>query len=278
MNYFEIKLQDEYEFLKGTNHDIVVKCYLPENYHINGRENRKRPCMVVCPGGGYMGAYPLEGEPIAMHFLPKGFNVFTIYYSPAPNRFPTQLREVAALFDLIHKNAEKWNCDTEKIGIMGFSAGGHLAAHYSNCYNCEEIKEVLGEGKRPFCSVLCYPVVSADESLGHVASFKNLLGHTPDRDETDRFSTHKMITPDTPMAYIWHTSHDNVVDVRHSLLYAEGLSKYKIPYEMHIYPYGWHGLCTCDRETLETTDPKVLHDSEWLESLKKWIDIVFYNG
>ena len=122
-------------------------------------QSQDRPAVVVCPGGGYRRVSQREGEPIALHFLPHGYNVFVLWYSVSPNRFPTQLREVAAAMELLHENAEAWHCDTDKIAIMGFSAGGHLAAHYSNAYHWPEVREMFPRSKPGSATLLCYPVM-----------------------------------------------------------------------------------------------------------------------
>ena len=173
-----LHLKEYFSFLGDGGCDPTLSIYLPENACATemGRKNTKRPCMIVCPGGGYGMCSQRESEPIAMHFLPEGFNVFLLRYSVAPHRFPTQLREVAAVMELIYKNADEWNCDTEKVAIIGFSAGGHLAAHYSTAFDCEGVREVFPESKSVNASVLCYPVISADPKCGHLGSFYNLLG------------------------------------------------------------------------------------------------------
>ena len=184
-----LHLKDAYPFLGENGCDPTVDIYLPYNMTEMHRENRKRPCMIVCPGGGYAMCSQREAEPIAMHFLPEGFNVFVIYYSVAPHRFPTQLREVAATVELIYKNADEWNCDVSKLAIVGFSAGGHLAAHYSTMYDCKEVREVFPESKPVNASVLSYPVITADPAYGHMGSFDNLLGKTErTKEEIDYFS------------------------------------------------------------------------------------------
>ena len=127
MKHEIIHLKDYFSFLGEDGCDPTVEIYLPYNMTEMHRENDKRPCMLVCPGGGYGGCSQREEEPIALQFLSQGYNVFTITYSVAPHRFPTQLREVAALMELIYKNEDDWNCDVSKIAIIGFSAGGHLA-------------------------------------------------------------------------------------------------------------------------------------------------------
>jgi len=275
MIYEKLHLKDFYPFLDENGADPTLEIYLPYNMSEMNRQDQKRPCMVVCPGGGYGMCSQRESEAIALNFLPEGFNAFVITYSVAPHRFPTQLCEVAATMELIHKNAEKWNCDTEKIAIIGFSAGGHLAAHYSTMYDCKEVREIFPESKPVNASVLSYPVITADPSCRHTGSFLNLLGHEPDLNEIEYFSCDKKVKENTPPAFIWHTAEDNCVPVENSLLYAGALSKYKIPFELHIYPYGCHGLSTCDKETCNNPDQNVTHANAWLGSVKTWLKLIF---
>ena len=276
MKHERIKLKDVFPFLGDGGADPYLDIYLPFNMTEMRRENRKRPCMLVCPGGGYGMCSQREAEPIALHFLPEGYNVFVLYYSVAPHRFPTQLIEVAAAMELIYKNADIWNCDTDRIAIMGFSAGGHLAAHYSTVYNCEEVRKAFPESKAVNASVLCYPVISADPKNAHMGSFVNLLGHEPaEGKERDFFSCDKQVTPSAPPAFLWHTAEDGAVPAVNTLLYANALIKNKIPVEVHIYPYGNHGLSTSDAETIDDVTVYTEHVSVWLDSLKKWLRLMF---
>lgn len=275
MIYEKLHLKDFYPFLGENGADPTLELYLPYNMTEMHRENQKRPCMVVCPGGGYGMCSQRESEPIALHFLPEGFNVFVITYSVAPHRFPTQLREVAAVMELIYKNAEKWNCNTDKISIIGFSAGGHLAAHYSTMYDCKEVRQVFPESKPVNASVLSYPVITADPNCRHTGSFLNLLGHEPNQDEINYFSCDRLVKENTPPTFLWHTASDDCVPVMNSLLYSGALSKYKIPFELHIYPFGGHGLSTCDEHTCDNVDKNVAHDHAWLCAVKKWLKLIF---
>ncbi|MBQ8599425.1 MAG: alpha/beta hydrolase, partial [Oscillospiraceae bacterium] len=136
MIYEKLHLNELFPQLGQSNADPTLELYLPYNMSEMKREGQKRPCMVILPGGAYAFCSQRESEPIALHFLPEGYNVFVLTYSVAPHRFPTQLREVAAALELIYVHADDWNCDTSKVAIMGFSAGGHLAAHYSTQYDC----------------------------------------------------------------------------------------------------------------------------------------------
>ena len=275
MKHEVLHLKDYYPFLGEDGCDPTVEIYLPYNMTEMHRENDKRPCMIVCPGGGYGMCSQRESEPIALHFLPQGYNVFTITYSVAPHCFPTQLREVAALMELIYKNADVWNCDTSKIAIIGFSAGGHLAAHYSTMFDCKEVREVFPESKSVNASVLCYPVITSDPAHAHMGSFYNLLGKKDiSNEEIEYFSCDRNVKDSTPPAFIWHTAEDNCVPVMNSLLYAEALNKHKIPFELHIYPFGGHGSSTCDAQTLDTVSTGLAHANAWLSSLKIWLKLI----
>ncbi len=276
MKYEVIKLKNYFPFLGENGADPYVELYLPYNMTEMHHEKRKRPCMVVCPGGGYGMCSQRESEPIALKFLQEGFNVFVLTYSVAPHRFPTQLRQVAALMELIYKNADEWNCDTSKIAIIGFSAGGHLAAHYSTMFDCDEVRAVFPESKSVNASVLCYPVISADAVTAHMGSFENLLGHKPEnKAETDYFSCDKNVKPTTPPAFLWHTAADDCVPLKNSLLYAEALWRNKVPVELHVYPFGGHGLSTCDSQTIDDMTPVYDYNSAWIPAAKKWLELIF---
>ena len=275
MRIIEINLKEKYSVLDVADRNPTLTCYLPRNMIEMGRADEKRPCMVVCPGGGYSGCSEREAEPIALKFLNWGFNVFVLRYSCAPHRYPTQLREVAAVFEEIYSNADEWNCDTDKIGIIGFSAGGHLTAHYSNAYNCDDVREVFKDSKKPNFCVLCYPVISADETFAHKGSFINLLGEYPTGSDIEKYSCDKLVTSDTPPTFIWHTTTDQAVPVKNGLCYATALAENGVPFSLRVYPYGQHGLATCDTLTNppEALPPENLLAADWFEDLKKWIDV-----
>ncbi|MBE6802966.1 MAG: alpha/beta hydrolase [Ruminococcaceae bacterium] len=272
----KIELKKHFSFLGENGNNPTLDIYLPYNMVEMNRQNQKRPCLLVLPGGGYGMCSERESEPIAIHFLPEGFNVFVLTYSVAPNRFPTQIIEVAAAMEVIYENADKWNCDVNRIAVMGFSAGGHLAAHYSTMYDCKEVRGVFKDSKRPDASVLCYPVITSDFTTTHQGSFINLTGHnnlTPE--EAEILSCEKHVSATTPPAFIWHTAEDNVVPVENSIIYAKALAKYKIPFELHIFPFGGHGLSTCDKHTCDEVTNIITYNSAWLDDLKKWFNIIF---
>lgn len=271
-----LELKNYFDFLGASSDNPTLDIYLPFNMTEMNRQDWKRPCLLICPGGGYGMCSQRESEVIGLHFLPEGFNVFVLTYSVAPNRFPTQIREVAAAMELIYANAQEWNCDTEKIAIMGFSAGGHLAAHYSTMFDCKEVREVFPESKSVNASVLCYPVISGDFSFTHQGSILNLLGREPEnKAEEDYFSCERNVKSSTPPAFIWHTAEDGCVPVKNSLVYASALAEHNVPVELHIYPFGGHGLSTCDKHTIDNMTNIIAYDSAWLDSVKKWFRLIF---
>ena len=267
-----IALKDRFPFLGEEGRDPNVTVYLPDPMTEMGRDDRKRPCLVICPGGGYAMCSQREAEPIAFHFLPFGYNVFVLRYSVAPNRFPTQLREVAALMELIYENAEKWHCDTDRIAIMGFSAGGHLACHYSNCYNCPEVREVFPESKPVQAAVLSYPVITAHPAHRHKGSFVYLSGHAePTEEDVAKFSLENHVSSVTPPTFLWHTRTDATVPVMNSLIYTQALAVNAVPFTLHVYPAGRHGLATCDAVTSATVTPEMELAARWIDEAGKWL-------
>ena len=267
-----IHLKERFPQLAQNGCDPKLAVYLPDNMTEMGRDGHKRPCLLVCPGGGYRRVSQREGEPIALHFLPHGYNVFVLWYSVSPNRFPTQLREVAAAMELIHENAEAWHCDTGKIAIMGFSAGGHLAAHYSNAYHWPEVREMFPQSKPVNATLLCYPVITADPKHAHLGSFQNLLGKEElTQEEQNRFSCNKMVTEQTPPTFLWHTRRDQMVPVMNTLLYGQALAEHDVPFALHIYPEGVHGLATVDAVTNDALPPAAALAADWLEAARKWL-------
>lgn len=267
-----IHLKEEYDFLGKDGRDPTLTAYLPTNLAELHREDQKRPWLLICPGGAYLFCSELEQEPIALHFLPEGYNVFVLKYSTDPHRFPTQLLEVAAAFDWIVKNADRLHCDTEKSAIMGFSAGGHLTSHYVNATRIPEITRYFPDSFRPAACLLSYPVITTELEISHKNSFRFLLGEYPQGERATRFSTEKLVTKDTPPTFLWATAEDENVPVENSLVYALALSRHDVPYELHIFPFGRHGLATADDQTNNGTLPSyVVRNHQWLDAAKKWL-------
>lgn len=270
MRYEVLHLKDRFPFMGENGCDPTLELYIPENIQELDRPNEKRPGVLLLPGGGYRFVSRREAEPVAFHLLNQGYNVFILTYSVAPNAFPTQLRQVAAAMELIWENAADWYCDVSRIAIMGFSAGGHLAAHYTNRYDCPQVRAVFPESKAVAASILCYPVITADPAYSHRGSFEKLAGGTYPED-TDFYSCDKMVTQATPPTFLWHCTGDKTVPVQNSLLYAQALAENKVPFRMHIYPNGKHGMSTCDTVTTNQLSPDADTVKQWLSALQTWL-------
>ena len=204
-----------------------------------------RPCVVVLPGGAYKGRAAHEDEPIAEFFNKRGLHAVVVEYRVSPNCHPAPLADAQRAIRIIRANAKAWNVDPSKIVTCGFSAGGHLCAStilypdvYSDAYPADEIDQ---ENHMPNGAILCYPVISVTDEYGHVGSGKNLLGDRYE-EEKDAFCLDQYINEQTPPVFLWHTSEDQAVDVKNSLIFAQKLRENRVPFELHVFPRGKHGL------------------------------------
>lgn len=278
MKCFTVNLAEEYSFLGEDNRNPVLSCYLPYNSKEMHLENKLRPSIVLCPGGGYKCISEREGEPIALVLLNAGCNVFTLNYSVAPHTYPCQLIETAAAFDYISHRASEFNIDISRTGIMGFSAGGHLSAHYSNKYDLPEIRVHFPQSIRPAFTVLGYPVISADPKVFHANSFENLAGRRLKADEIDAFSADKMVTKNTPPTFIWTTATDQAVPAINSLCYATALAEQGVCYCLHVYPFGKHGLSRADsltnRPGKDVIDDGCALVHAWISEFSAWLEVI----
>ncbi|MDR2938843.1 MAG: alpha/beta hydrolase [Clostridiales bacterium] len=238
----------------------------------------KRPLVIICPGGGYILTSDRESEPVAMRFLAMGMHAFVLRYSVEPARFPVALSQLAKSVALARENAELWHIDPDKIVVMGFSAGGHLAASLGVFWGESFLHSVTGLSAgqiKPNGMALCYPVLTASEYC-HAGSFEALLGEASgDPEKRDRVSVEKQANPQTPPAFIWHTYEDLSVPVENSLLMMDALRKNNIPFEAHIYPKGRHGLSLATALTEKAEEPGSMTGnpevSGWAEMCARWI-------
>lgn len=227
----------------------------------------KRPAVIVCPGGAYLFTYDGEAEPIAMQFAAAGFQSFVLRYSCSPMRFPGALLELAKAVAMIRENAEAWHIDPDRIFVTGFSAGGHLASSLGMFWNREFLHtalELSPAAIRPNGVIACYPVITSGE-FGHARSFEVLLGDAP-LIQREFLSLETQVSADTPPFFLWHTAADENVSVCNSLLMASALQKQGIPFEMHIFPEGNHGLCLSTPET----GPVARGCAKWVELAIDW--------
>ena len=230
---------------------------------------------MILPGGGYVCCCShREGWPIAASFLDLGIHCFVLDYSVAPDhRWPQALLEVSAALDMIRENAKEWCIDPKKLLIMGFSAGGHLAASSCTLRHDPDITRHI-TGPDLAGAVLCYPVITATPGLRHSGSFQALAGEEEISPATvERFSLERYVKAGvTPPTFLWHTAEDGVVPVMHSILYATALSKQKIPFELHVFPKGPHGLALCNKETwIERPDYDSSYAEPWMEMSIRYV-------
>ena len=238
--------------------------------------DEKRPCVLVLPGGGYHFLSWREAEPIALRFYQKGYNAFVLYYSVEPNRHPLPLLDASLAVSAIREKSGEWNIEKNKIFVCGFSAGGHLAASLGVHWNKKYISEILDikdETNKPNGLILCYPVILYGQHA-HQGSFKNLLGSGAEDLQFDEMSLEKHVGTHTPPAFLWHTFADEAVPVENTLLFAGVLRKNNIPFEMHIYPEGEHGLSLANDETAEKDSQINTHVSGWIHLCFEWMETV----
>lgn len=238
--------------------------------------SRKRPLILICPGGGYGFTSDREAEPVALQFLAMGFHAAVLRYTCAPAKqvYPQALLEAAASMKWIREHSEAWHVDPDKILIAGFSAGGHLAASLGVFWKEPFLAEALNCDSRMFApagQILGYPVISSGE-FAHRDSFRNLLGDRYD-ELVDKMSLEKQVNADTPKTFLWHTFTDDCVPVENSLLFVSALKKYNIPTEFHMYPTGGHGLSLCTRLTAIPAGYGVQEECQsWVGLVKLWLE------
>ncbi len=223
-----------------------------------------RPAIVVCPGGGYGHLAPHEGGPIAEWLDGIGIAGFVCHYRVAPYRDPWPATDARRAIRWVRHHAARYGVDPTRVGILGFSAGGHLAA-YASTHGADPHPEprdaIDAERGRPDCAVLCYPVISF-ESWGHIGSARNLLGREPTADDHREFSNHLHVDGDTPPTFLWHTADDAGVSVENSLRHALACRAANVPCELHSFPSGPHGLGLA---------PKHPHVAQWSALCANWL-------
>lgn len=235
---------------------------------------KKRPVILICPGGGYEYLSDREGEIIALQFVAMGYHAAVLYYSVAPARYPTALLELGKSVVLLREKAAEWEINTEKIVIAGFSAGGHLAASYGVFWSEKWMGEsVSAETRmlRPDAMILGYPVITSGQFIEE-NSFRNLLGEDY-VEKKDSVSVENFVNKNTPRTFIWHTSEDSVVPVQNSLLLVGAMVKEKIPVEFHLFEKGGHGLALSNRLTLTSLKTEAQPSAaEWIHLVHIWLE------
>ncbi len=237
-------------------------------------DHSKRPCVLICPGGGYSFVSQREGESIAIAFTQAGYQVCVLQYAVRADEKDAFLRDVpmnqaAAAVAAIRANAESWGIDPEKIIVLGCSAGGHLAASLG-IFSADEGRIPGGSLSRPNAMILCYPVITAGP-LCHDGSIYNLCGLPHGDPGRDAYSLEKHVNAQTCPAFIWHTVADELVPVENALLLANALQAHHRPYELHLYTQGQHGLATATAAAGQGT---LINDhvATWAKLAMQWLN------
>ena len=198
------------------------------------------PAILVLPGGGYAKQADHEAEPVAEWLASLGIHAFVLRYRVAPDHHPAPLEDAKRAMLWIRSGGHGLNVDASRVGVLGFSAGGHLAATLAVQVPSGD-PELDTNAAAPDLSILCYPVISFVDSV-HQGSVDNLAGPGAPAEVLRELSAELHVTPATPPAFLWHTADDHSVPVAHSLAYAGALSRAGVPVELHVFPHGIHGI------------------------------------
>lgn len=241
----------------------TLTIFLPEKNIANGA------AVVICPGGGYwVTASSHEGTDVAKEFNKIGVAAFVLKYR-IPNDATMINREIGPLQDaqqaikIVKDRANEWNLNPGRIGIMGFSAGGHLASTEGTHYDEVLIPNAEQTNLRPDFMILIYPVISFNDSITHQGSKEQLLGKTPSPEKVKKYSNELQVTDQTPPTFLVHAGDDDAVNPQNSILFYEALIQHKIPAELHIYQSGGHGFGMKQKNKNEL----------WMERCKNWMAV-----
>ena len=231
-----------------------------------GHPSPRKAAVIICPGGGYgILAASHEGSDVARVFNSWGITAFVLKYrlpddSIMINKETGPLQDAQRALQLVRQNAKQWDIDPARIGIMGFSAGGHLAATASTHFNKPVIDNPGNISLRPDFSLLIYPVISFTDSLTHMGSRNNLIGKDASPEKIKEYSNELLVNEQTPPAFLVHAIDDGGVKKGNSVQYYEALQRNKVPAEIHLYPQGGHGFGMNNKTTSDS----------WMERLKSW--------
>jgi acetyl esterase/lipase len=231
------------------------------------KEKANGTAVIICPGGGYwVVAAGHEGYDVAKEFAAVGIAAFVLKYR-LPDARVQNNPEIAPLQDaqraiqLVRERAAEWNIKSNQIGIMGFSAGGHLASTAGTKFNTPVIENKNQTNLRPDFMVLIYPVITSDTLIAHKGSFEKLLGKNSSEEKRKEYSSEMQVTKQTPPTFLVHASDDDGVSPMNSIVFYNALQKNKIPAELHVYQKGGHGF---GLKNSSTTDA-------WMDRLKNWM-------
>ncbi len=273
--------------LRPDNPAVTLDAYLLHNSQ-EFQVNQRRPAVIVCPGGGYMGLSDREGEPIALRFAAHGYHVFVLRYA-VQTAFPAPILDLALAVRTVRDHAAEWFVDPDQIAVCGFSAGGHLAAALGVFWNQPAIYGALGvtpDHIKPNALLLCYALIDLTLIASHpdgvgvggqpITSNQRMLyallgEYTPTRARLDEYALDRHVSAATPPAFLWHTADDPVVPALNALRFAAALDAHRVPYELHMYGSGPHGLALADAVT--EIDGRLLdpHAATWIPLALDWL-------
>lgn len=242
------------------DHLPTITPYFPSAWKANHR------AVIIFPGGGYYGLAEHEGKGYAEYFADRGYCCFVVKYRLGSEGYhhPAELSDGARAVRLVRSEAVNLGIRPDRIGVIGSSAGGHLAATVCNMHG-EGLKSPAEEvtadvSSRPDFAILCYAVITSDSKYWNKGSFVNLLGGVDVSGEDCRELSQELnVTAQTPPTFLWHTMQDSGVPCENSLLYAQALRKAGVPFELHIYEKGPHGIGLCNGHP-------------WAEECTRWMD------
>lgn len=262
--------------LSQTDSSVFLEAYVADQVGTLTRD-----AILVIPGGGYGWiCSEREGEPIAHAFLARGLNSFVLHYSVGKKaKFPQPLIEASAAVKHIKDHAQEYHINPNRVFACGFSAGGHLCASLGTLWHLPEVCEGAGipYGSNKIAGMLpIYPVISALVPGTHMPSFYNILGtNTPSQQELEQYSLELRVDEHTVPAFLMHTASDPVVSVENTLCFSQALSRRKIPFEVHIYPQGPHGIALANKLTA-CGNPDQINPSaaKWVDQALEWMQSI----
>jgi acetyl esterase/lipase len=236
-----------------------------------GSETATGAAMIICPGGGYVKLAPHEGHDYALWLSSNGVSCFVLKYRLGADgyRYPAPLQDIARAIRLVRARAHEWKIDPNRVGVMGSSAGGHVASlamtHFDDG-NSNAVDVIERQSSRPDVAVLCYPVITMGK-FAHQGSKHNLLGADPQIALVEETSSELHVTGQSPPCFIWSTDEDRTVPVENTLQFADALRIARVPFELHIYQHGPHGQGLGTREEYNPSKwlPWVTECSRWLK-------------
>ncbi|MEJ7589436.1 MAG: alpha/beta hydrolase [Ferruginibacter sp.] len=241
----------------------TLSIFLPKKETANGT------AVVICPGGGYwVNAASNEGTDVAKEFAAMGVAAFVVKYripddATMVNRQIGPLQDAQQALKVVRDRSKEFNINPGKVGIMGFSAGGHLASTAGTRFSKSFIPNIENTNLRPDFMILIYPVISFGDSIGHLGSREQLIGKTPSAEKIKEYSNELQVTGNTPPTFLVHASDDDGVDPGNSILFYQALQKFKVPAELHIYQSGGHGFGMIQPNKKEL----------WMERCRNWLEL-----